>query len=157
MNKKIKSFFSIFFDDKKICTFLLFILYSYISNAQVFGCRVVAGISDRLYYTPYGAGSPTEWQTIVSGGITTNGETGGFRSNGTASFGCMADIGGTCIVYQQYQISEGPPQVIGMRIYRTGVYASLDPINCPIDDYIPALFIFTLGITVIKLKKAVPS
>jgi hypothetical protein len=124
--------------------------------AQVYGCRVVVGISDRLYYTPYGAGSPTEWQTIVSGTVTSTGETGGFRSNGTAAFGCMMDIGGSCTVYQQYEISAGPPQIIGMRVYRTGVYASLDPINCTIDGYIPFFFIFTLMVAILEIKKIGP-
>lgn len=120
---------------------------------QIHGCHVVVGMSDRLFYTSYGAGSPTEWQTVPSGTITPTGETGGYRSDGTATYGCIADLGGTCTVYQQYEISPGPPQVIGMRPYRTGVFANIAPINCPIDDYIPALFIFTLGIAVVYIKR----
>lgn len=138
---------------------LLIILFCWQSQAlyaQVFGCHVVVGMSDRLFYTPYGAGSPTEWQTIPSGTITPTGETGGYRSDGTITYGCITDIGGTCTVYQQYEISPGPPQVIGMRPYRTGVFASIAPINCPIDDYIPTLFIFTIGIAIFRMKRALP-
>lgn len=125
--------------------------------AQVYGCHVVVGMSDRLFYTPYGSGSPTEWQTVPSGTITTTGETGGYRSDGTATYGCIADIGGTCTVYQQYEISPGPPQVIGMRPYRTGVFANIAPINCSIDEYIPALFIFTLCIAILYIKRVGPT
>ncbi|TKB98248.1 hypothetical protein [Pedobacter cryotolerans] len=136
--------------------FLNFLVFCSYARAQVYGCHVVVGVSDRIFYTPYGAGSPTEWQTVVGGAITATGETGGYRSDGSVTYGCIADIGGTCTVYQQYEISAGPPQIIGMRPYRVGVYASIDPVNCPIDNYIPLLFIFTIGITLIKFKKVVP-
>ncbi|KQS36108.1 hypothetical protein [Pedobacter sp. Leaf194] len=110
-------------------------------------------MSDYLYYTPYGAGSPTEWQTIISGPVTRAGEIAGSRTDGSQTYGCIRDIGGTCAVYQQYEVSSGPPQVIGIRFYRTGIYASIDPTNCPLDDYTSIFFIFTTGIAVLQLRK----
>jgi len=122
-------------------------------NAQIYGCHVVVGMSDRIFYTPYGAGSPLEWQTIPSGTITATGETGGYRSDGSATYGCIADIGGTCVVYQQYEVSPGPPQIIGMRPYRTGVYASIDPLNCPIDDFVPLMITCVAAIGFFRIRK----
>ncbi|MGY3053537.1 hypothetical protein ACVWYG_001737 [Pedobacter sp. UYEF25] len=106
-----------------------------------------------IYYTPYGAGSPSEWQTVVSDSVTTAGEKGGYRSNRTASYGCITDIGGSCTVYQQYESSSGPPQVVSMRFYKSGVYASIAPENCPIDDYVPLAIVGAAGVGVFLLKK----
>lgn len=120
--------------------------------ARTNGCHVSFAVSERLFYTPYPTGGVNAW--ITTGVIDPSGATGGYRESGSVSFGCIADIGGSCTVYQQYEISAGPPQVIGTRIYKTGVYASIDPINCPIDDYIPLLAIFTLSFGLFKIRRS---
>lgn len=131
--------------------FVLLIAWSQVLYAQTNGCHIVRGMSDVIYYTPYGAGSPSEWTT--TGVIDPTGAQGGFHYDNTATFGCIRDIGGLCTIYQQYEISPGPPQVVGTRVYETGVYASINPTNCPIDDYIPLLFIFTAGIAFFQIRK----
>lgn len=139
----------------KVCFKILFLFalssLATQAKAQIFGCHVVVGMSDRLFYTPYGAGSPTEWQTVISGPVTSTGETGGYRSDGSATYGCIANIGGACTVYQQYLMMDGV--TIGMRPYRIGVYASIDPVNCPIDDYIPFILITIASIGFLQIRK----
>ena len=54
--------------------------------------------------------------------MSSSGETGGFRSDGTASFGCIVDLASYSTVFQQYQMSM---DVIAMRKYKTRVYASI--------------------------------
>lgn len=122
-------------------------------HAQTYGCHVQRGTQEVLYYTPYGAGSPSEWRT-VSGAppISSTGEQSGYRNDGTGS-GCIKDIGGSCTVYQEYEISEGPPQLTGMRVYKTGIYASLAPINCSIDDYISLVLFVAAGMGIFILRK----
>ena len=122
-------------------------------KAQTYGCHVQRGFSEVLYYTPYGAGSPSEWRTTSSPPVSATGEQGGYRNDGTASYGCIRDIGNSCTVYQEYEVSPGPPQVTAMRIYKTGTYANIDPMNCPIDDFVPFALVGAAGIGVLVLRK----
>lgn len=139
---------------KVICSLFVFNLLLYSSlevKAQIYGCHVQRGMSEVIYITPYGS----DWQTVPSGTITSTGEIGGYKNDGTATYGCIADLGGICTVYQQYEISHGPPQTIGMRPYKIGVYASIDLLNCPLDDNVLSLFIFTACLAFFRLKKQV--
>lgn len=121
-------------------------------GATTNGCHVSFAVAERLFFTPYPPGGANAW--ITTGVIDPSGAVGGYRENGSTTFGCIGDIGGTCTVYQQYEISAGPPQVVGVRIYKIGVYASIDPINCPIDDYIPLLAIFNLSLGLYKIRRS---
>lgn len=118
--------------------------------ARTDGCHVSFAVAERLFYTPYPAGGANAW--ITTGVIDASGATGGYRDNGSATYGCISDMGAACTVYQQYEISAGPPQVVGVRVYKYGVYATIDPVNCPIDDYMPLLAIFTLSLVIIKIR-----
>lgn len=129
---------------------ILLVLSAKSNSAQTYGCHVLRGMSDVLYDTPYGIGSPYEW--LATGTIDVTGTQGGFHYD-AGSFGCIQDIGDVCIVYQQYEISYGPPQIVGVRPYKTGVFAGMQPSNCPIDDYIPSFFIFTAFIVFFKMKR----
>ncbi|RDC56238.1 hypothetical protein DU508_11545 [Pedobacter chinensis] len=118
-------------------------------NAQTYGCHVRRGMSEILYYTPYGLGSPTEW--ITTGVIDMSGAEGGYRTDGSATYGCILDIGPSCTVYQYHLMPDGI--TVGTRIYKNGVYASIHPVNCPIDNYIPLLFIFAASVAFLQLRK----
>lgn len=115
-------------------------------NGAENGCRVLVGSSYRLFYNSYGS----EW--ITTGTVDLSGATGGYREDGSMTYGCIAVTGGSCTVYQQY-INPGPPSFVDIREYRNGLLANVDPVNCPIDDYIPLLFIFTLGIATFYIKR----
>lgn len=134
---------------------LVYLFVSFLFNittsiAQTNGCHVSYSNSDRLYFMPYPAGGANAF--ITTGTIDVTGATGGYRANESNTYGCIADVGGTCVVYQQYEVSPGPPQVVGTRIYRMGISASISPTNCPIDDYISSLFVFAIGIFYIRLN-----
>jgi hypothetical protein len=133
--------------------FLILMLICINNNARgdVIGCHVIRGSSDVLYYLPYGLGSPSEW--ITRGIVNPTGAEGGFRNDGTQTYGCIKDIGGACTVYQEYEISSGPPQVVGVRVYKTGIFGNIDHLNCPLDDYLP-YFILYISILVIYKRKS---
>ena len=129
--------------------YLLFDLFFIEMQAQTYGCHVVRGMSNVLYYTPYGNGPPSEWTT--TGVVDKSGAEGGYKYDRTASFGCIADIGPSCTVYQQYLMPDGVS--VGTRVYKFGQYASVDQVNCPIDNYVFLLFLFTTGFAILRIKK----
>ncbi len=133
---------------KSICSLLLGLL-PLIGLAQIYGCHVQRNGSEVIYYIPYGLGSPNEW--ITNGVIDMSGAEGGFRNNGSATYGCIKNIGGSCTVYQNYLMTDGV--TVGIRVYKTGVYASIDPMNCPIDDYIPFAVLASAGLGVFVLRR----
>ena len=110
------------------------------------GCRVLVGSSYRLFYIPYGS----EW--ITTGSVDATGATGGYREDGSATYGCIAVSGGGCTVYQQY-INPGPPSFTDVRVYRNGFLANVDPTNCPIDDYIPAMLTLIAVLGFLQIRK----
>ena len=61
------------------------------------------------------------------------------------------NIGGSCTVYQNYLLPDGI--TVSTRIYKSGMYTSISLTNCPVDDYIPLLFIFTAGIAFLQIRK----
>ncbi|RYF23672.1 MAG: hypothetical protein EOO42_06800 [Flavobacteriales bacterium] len=140
----------------RVCCFIVVFSLCLVGNllAQTYGCHVVVGVSDRIFYTPYGAGSPTEWQTVVTGTVTGSGEIGGYRADGSATYGCIKDIGGACTVYQQYLMPDGV--TIGMRFYRAGTYAGIHPINCSLDDYALVLIVSSGFIVAFRIRKKLP-
>ncbi|RZL60076.1 MAG: hypothetical protein EOO93_15250 [Pedobacter sp.] len=110
------------------------------------GCRVLVGSSYRLFITPYGS----DW--ITTGVVDASGAVGGYREEVSATYGCIAISGGACTVYQQF-INPGPPSFVDTRVYRTGVLGNVDPTNCPIDDYIPAILIAIASIGFLQIRK----
>ena len=124
-------FFSIF----------LFAYTSAFSADGVDGCHIIAGTQSRNYHTPFtlGAGSPSEWISNSSGG-------GGY--NIITPTKCIEDVGPSCTVYK-YGTSASPTTA---DILYVGTYAIM--INCPIDDYIPLLAIFTLSFGLFKIRRS---
>ncbi|MBC6112196.1 hypothetical protein ACFOG5_10545 [Pedobacter fastidiosus] len=128
----------------KFISTTLFLMGAQKLSAQSDGCHVVRGITDVIYYNPYGS------QWITTGVVDASGAEGGYHTDGSATFGCIKDLGGSCDIYQQYKMADG---TTGIRIYMSGTYANIDPLNCPIDDYLPLFFIFTASFTFLKLKQ----
>jgi len=123
---------------------LLFIPFFLLATDGVDGCHIVTGptMQSRLYHTPYtaGSGSPTEWiQTGPSGA--------GF--NVITPTKCFENSGIACKVYDFGTTGTTPPS---SAVIYTGYYA-LVTTNCPIDDYLPLLFIFTAGIAFFQVRK----
>ncbi|RZK93159.1 MAG: hypothetical protein EOO98_00480 [Pedobacter sp.] len=104
------------------------------------GCHIIAGSQSRNYHTPFGfgSGSPTEWVSTSSGG-------GGYNIITTTR--CIENVGPSCTVYK-YGTGASPTAA---DILYIGTYAVM--INCPIDDYIPLLAIFTLSLAVLKIRR----
>lgn len=105
------------------------------------GCHIVTGGGqERNYHTPFtlGVGSPTEWISTSVGGA-------GYNLN--TSSRCIETIGAFCTVYK-YGAGANPT---ASDVLYTGYYAIM--IDCPVDDYIPVLIIFTIGIVVSRYKK----
>lgn len=123
---------------------LSFIPFFIFATDGVDGCHIKTGptMQSRLYHTPYtlGSGSPTEWIQTTSGG-------GGY--NVITSSICFEDSGISCRVYDFGTTGTTPPSAA---IIYTGYYAVVTT-NCPIDDYIPLLFIFTAGIAFFQIRK----
>ena len=119
--------------------------------AQTHGCKVAYSFSSRLYYIPYPAGGSNAY--ITTGTIDATGATGGYRESGSVAYGCIAEIGGACTVYQQYEIHPGPPQNVGVRIYKNGIYANIDPVNCSIDDFLPFILILVALVGFLRIRK----
>lgn len=128
----------------KLTLVFCFLIWKQNLCAQSDGCHVVRGMTDVIYYNPYGA------QWITTGVVDASGAEGGYHTDGSATFGCIKDLGGSCDIYQQYRMADGST---GIRIYMSGTYASIDPLNCPVDDYVPLLFIFTASFTFLKLRR----
>jgi len=130
---------------KKLCLIIpLIIIPIFLLAADgVDGCHIITGptMQSRLYYTPYvlGAGSPTEW-------IETSVGHGGY--NTVTSTKCFETSGIACKVYEFGTTPATSPKVI---VY-SGYYAIVTT-NCPIDDYVPLLFIFGAGIAFLRIRK----
>lgn len=126
----------------------LLCLISIYSNAQVYGCHVLRGGTEVLYYLPYPAGGVNAY--ITTGTVDATGAEGGFRNNGSVTYGCIRDIGAPCTVYQQYLLADGV--TVATRVFKTGFYAEIAPINCLIDDNTLLLVIFTACLGFLKIK-----
>lgn len=120
--------------------FVIILQLEAVATDGVDGCHIIAGLQDRNYHTPYtlGNGSPTEWISTSSGG-------GGY--NLITSSKCLNDVGPACNVYRFGTTGASPPAT---QILYSGNYAVF--FACPIDDYIPVLFIFTFSVAFIRLK-----
>lgn len=97
-----------------------------------FGCHVLAGSTQRIYLTEISPNNHTKFTGSGVSGLA------GYTDQSGAE--CLDDLGPPCTVY--YGDGAGGTTTT---IYKTGVYGHLYN-NCPIDDYIPALFIFTVAI-----------
>ncbi|TCC92238.1 hypothetical protein EZ428_10960 [Pedobacter frigiditerrae] len=117
-----------------ICSVLLF--FAVLNCAAVhavdfFGCHVLAGSTQRVYLNEIAPFDHTKFTGTLAG-------LGGYTDQSGAE--CLDDLGPPCTVY--YGDGAGGTTTT---VYKNGVYGHLYN-NCPIDDYIPALFIFTIAI-----------
>jgi hypothetical protein len=131
----------------KVFIFALFftLLFSVSSFADVhrYGCWIPG--TNKVWHTPVSPGSTNYQNDGVTGLL--NGIDDGFNTLDDRC-GNSTDF---CEVFwnvSSYYPSGGSRGV--------GYLADYSIDYCPIDDYIPLLFIFTIGITLIKFKKVVP-
>ncbi|MES2446432.1 MAG: hypothetical protein V4546_04585 [Bacteroidota bacterium] len=137
----------LFFIIPKVLLSLFFFLFSasnLYADTPIYGCRV--GL--RIWTDPdiyHHSGSP-----YFINDIDENGTDDSFSNNAGR---CGAGATTPCYVINKI---DGSYRHTSMGLPVAGVldYYSID--NCPIDNYIPLLFIFTIGITLIKFKKVVP-
>jgi hypothetical protein len=101
-----------------------------------YGCHVLAGSTQRVYLTEVAPFDHTKFTGTLSG-------LGGYTDQSTGE--CLDDLGPTCTVY--YGDGMGGTTTTE---YKSGFYGHLYD-NCPIDDYIPVLFIFTVLIVMFKM------
>ncbi|WP_316765168.1 hypothetical protein [Pedobacter frigiditerrae] len=134
----MKKFLFIIPIDSFLRTFLSVVLFFAVLNSakvyavDFFGCHVLAGSTQRIYLTEISPNNHTKFTGSGVSGLA------GYTDQSGAE--CLDDLGPPCTVY--YGDGAGGTTTT---IYKTGVYGHLYN-NCPIDDYIPALFIFTIAI-----------
>jgi hypothetical protein len=127
---------------------LLLLINSKILAADgVDGCHIfTGGGQERLYWDPYpeGTGSPTRW---IAGSVGTYAGAGASNYNKETTSKCFNDLGPACDVYKYGTTGVSPAP--SEKLF-SGTYAMF--ITCPIDDYIPFLFIFTVLIVMSKMR-----
>ena len=127
---------------------LLLLINSKILAADgVDGCHIfTGGGQERVYWLPYpeGTGSPVRWIAQSAGTFAGSGGSGYNLQTATK---CFNNVGPGCDVYKYGTtgVSPAPSEILF-----SGTYAII--IACPIDDYIPVLFIFTLLIVMFKMR-----
>jgi hypothetical protein len=107
-----------------------------------FGCHVLAGSTQRIYLQEI---SPFNHTKFTGSGIS--GLAGYTDQSGNE---CLDDLGPPCIVYY----GDGAGGTTNT-VYKAGFYGHLYN-NCPIDNYIPTLFIFTIAIFFYRNKVLPP-
>lgn len=132
---------------RKLCLIIpLFLIQNLLLAADgIDGCHITTGVTaqSRLYHTPYtsGSGSPSQWIETSEGHRGYNLITPD-RCFNTTNIPCQVYIYGT---------SSSSPGLSDVQY--SGFYAVVTT-NCPIDDYVPAFFIFTALITAVRLRKS---
>lgn len=127
-------------------SFIVLLFFGALNSASVyavdfFGCHVLAGSTQRVYLQEI---SPFNHTRFTGSGIS---GLAGYTDQSGAE--CLDDLGPPCTVF--YGDGAGGTT---STVYKTGFYGHLYN-NCPIDDYLPALFIFTIGIF-LKRNKILP-
>lgn len=123
--------------------FVLFQCSSLVSYAQTYGCHIytLTGSQQRVYYTPdHSRDFPNNTGWIASAPS---------YNTFDAEKECIIDTGSGCTVYKSGTTGTSTADIM----YSNGIEGTLYSYPCPIDDYIPLLFIFTAGLAFFQIKK----
>lgn len=121
-----------------LVTFIFF-SFQYKSYAQS-GCTVTAGSQTRLYYNSDPSRNFPNNSGWIAGGASYN----IYNSNTE----CIVDGISGCTVYKAGSTGTASGDIL----YSGGTEGVLFNYSCPIDDYIPLLFIFTICFFYIRIR-----